>query len=616
MQVERDRVIFTSIFALGLLVKYNVLMLFVVGVPLPATQLLRSAAILALVYVYLLPASGRRGVRVGAYCGAVLFTVVFLANLWYNRYFGNYLSLSELTGGESFNAVEVLVRHIIRPSDLLYLIDLLVMGLSIKTFGAGLNTRQEPPSPFIIPRIRSSLLLLTVVGLLSVQAVVAHYRVGAQRAPELFVDSTPAFASVYGLVPLYAFELYLRLAGTPGVRAELPSEHTGAIDPEPLVDSYSNIIVIQVESLDKKLINYSYNGQEVVPFVNSLVESSLYGHNFYAQHVNGSFDADFSVLTGLYPVNRQYSFRDNDMSRFPSLVRILNERGYQTLAFHGNDAEFFHRGVAYSELGFDRFYSRPDFSMDDRIYRVEDSYLGINDYDFFRQSLQVLEGKLEDKQEPFFAYFITVTSHTPFSFYPEAFAVDAFDELHSEFVRDFFNSVYFVDYALQMFFQSLKELGLKDNTLIIMFSDHEAALETPEYSSSIGFEVSRNIKEPEHIPLIIRHPDIEPNSLEKTGSLTDLAPTILDILGFDDIDPEFMGSSLLQPTEQPVLFIHELPQILYRDQLFVAELGELTKIGHIEGRDANIDIPPEKGRTALEKIRFSREVMLERRRVE
>ena len=612
MQVERDRVFFTGVFVLGLLVKYNVLMLSIVGVPLPATQLLRSAAVVMLVYACLLPATGRRSVRVGTYCGAVLFTVVFLANLWYNRYFGNYLSLSELTGGESFNAVEVLVRHIIRPSDLLYLLDLLVMGLTIKGLGSGLNTRKEAPLPYILPGVRRSLLLLTVVGMLSLQAVVAHYRVGGRPATELFVDSTPAFASVYGLVPLYTFELYLRLAGTPEVRVQLPSEHPGAIDPEPLVDTNSNVIVIQVESLDKKLINYSYNGHEVVPFVNSLVETSLYGHNFYAQHVNGSFDADFSVLTGLYPVNRHYSFRDNDMSRFPSLVRILNQRGYRTLAFHGNDAEFFNRGVAYSELGFDRFYSRPDFSMDDRTYRVEDSYLGINDYDFFRQSLHLLE----NTQEPFFAYFITVTSHTPFSFYPEEFAVDAFDKLNSEFVRDFFNSVYFVDYALQMFFQGLEERGLKDNTLIVMFSDHEAALETPEYSSSIGFEVNRNVKEPEHIPLIIRHPDIEQDTLTRTGTLTDLAPTILDILGLDEIDPEFMGTSLLQPAEQPVLFIHELPQILYRDQLFVAELNELTKIGHIEGRDASIDIPPEKERLALEKVRFSREVMLERRRVE
>lgn len=612
MKVHRGAVVFTSVFTLGLLVKYNVLMLFVVGVPLPVTQLLRSAAIVALVYAYLFPVVSRRGVRLGTYCGAVLFTVVFLTNLWYNRYFGNYLSLSELTGGESFNAIEVLVRHIIRPWDLLYLIDLVVMGLTIKKLGPGLDMGQRPTWALFSPRVRNLLVLLGVVSVLSLQAAVARSRVDSESASELFVDSTPTFAAVYGLIPLYTFELYVRLAGISDVRAQLPDADTVQIGPEPLVDRYSNVIIIQVESLDKKLIDFSYNGHEVVPFVNSLVESSLYGDNFFAQHVNGSFDADFSVLTGLYPVNRHYSFRDHDMSRFPSLVKILNQEGYRTPAFHGNDGDFFNREIAYSELGLDEFYSRPDFAMDDRTYQVEDSFLGMNDYDFFRQSLQTLE----DMPQPFFAYFITLSSHTPFSFYPEEFAVDAFDALDSEFVRDYFNSAHFFDHALKMFFQGLEELGLQDNTLIVMFSDHEAALETPEYSSSMGFEVDRNIKEPENIPLIIRHPDIEPGSLARTGTLTDLAPTILDILGLDDIDPEFMGSSLLQPDEQPVLFIHELPQILYRDQLFVAELGELTKIGHVEGKDSDIDIPPEKASTALEKIQFSREVLLERRRFE
>ncbi|TVR66756.1 MAG: LTA synthase family protein [Spirochaetaceae bacterium] len=372
------------------------------------------------------------------------------------------------------------------------------------------------------------------------------------------------------------------------------------------------MIVIQVESLDGKLIDYRYNGVEVTPFVNSLVADSLYGTSFYAQHVNGSFDADFSLLTGLYPVNRHFTFRDHDMTRFPSLVRILRERGYQTLAFHGNDGDFFNRNTAFTELGFDRFYSLPDFDLEERFYELDHAHLGINDYDFLRQSLDYLD----DAREPFFAFFITVTSHTPFTFYPEEFRVPEFEEIPSALVRDFFNSLRFTDAALEMFFRGLEARGLTENTLIIIYADHEAAIQTPVYASSIGFQIDRNIKEPEHIPLLIRHPDLEPGILEKTGTITDLAPTIMDMLGIDEAPHELMGASLLNPEEDPVLFIHELPQVLYRDQLFVAEIGTLTPIGHVEGKDAAITIPPEEEQLVLEKIRYSREIMLERRRVE
>ena len=221
---------------------------------------------------------------------------------------------------------------------------------------------------------------------------------------------------------------------------------------------------------------------------------------------------------------------------------------------------------------------------------------------------------IEQAEEPFFAYLITVTSHTPFRFYPPEYAVQEFEDLSRPLVRDFFNSIYFVDRSLEMFFAALERRGLKDNTLFIIYSDHESAIDTPEYSSSVNFTVSRNIKQPEHIPLIVKHPDLDPGLIEKTGTITDLAPTILDILGFPERPSEFAGFSLLQPEEVPVLFIHELPQVLYHHQLFVAELGELHKIGYIETREAEIVLPPDVENGVLETIRYHREIMNLRRR--
>ena len=610
--------LFSASFLGGLLVKYNIMLMHIFSVRAWPMIASRNIVIVVLAICFILPLLRLRPARLALLLTSLLISVAFMANLWYNRYFGNFLSISEMTTGEGYNPTAVVLRHIMRPTDLLFLLDLLIMGLTVGRKKEPANHSQHHRDSSRLTHTRTRAIALLSVALIVVtQIFVGNLYRGGLTPAELYRQSSTGFVAVYGLVPLYAAEFLFDHRADPHpetlAREEPqppPMPATRALDGEALVAADTNVVVIQVESLDKKLIDYRYLGREVTPFVNSLKQNSLWGKNFYAQHVNGSFDADFSLLTGLYPVNRHYSFRENDMSRFDSLVAILNDAGYRTLALHGNDAEFFYRHRAYPELGFDRFYARPDFSHSRKRFHVEDAYLGINDWDFLYQSLDYLE----QAQQPFFAYLITVTSHTPFTFYPPQFAQPQFEQLNSPLVRDFFNSIYFVDQALQMFFDELEVRGLADNTLFVIYSDHEAAIKTAEYSSSIGFTVNRNLKQPEHIPLIISHPDIEPGIIEKTGTITDLAPTILDILGFAEIPESFSGGSLLQPGYQPVLFIHELPQILYRDQLYVAELGELEKVGYVEGRQAAIEFPPDKQQRVLDTIAYLRELMLVTRR--
>lgn len=384
---------------------------------------------------------------------------------------------------------------------------------------------------------------------------------------ELYEHSTPAFVSVYGIIPLYIAE-YLSMQAKEAEKIKQISEQEVVgeekLSREHKIEKLENIIVIQLESFDQKIIDYQYNGQQLTPFLNRLKQDSLYFNNIFAQHVNGSFDAEFSFLTSLYPINKNYVFKTNDMSEFNSLVQVLKKRNYQTLAFHGNEGEFFYRNKGYPEMGFDKFYHRDAFSTEKAEIKKE-SYLGINDYDFFEQSLEFLE----EAEKPFFAFFITVTSHTPFDFYPEEFARAEFAELKPAIVKDYFNSVYFTDQALRNFFTGLRERGLYQNTLFVLYSDHSSDLNKESYNSGDNFIMEANAKEPENIPLMIYHPAIEADEISKTGTHTDIAPTILDLMGDREKPEGFLGVSLLKQTENPVLFLNEMPQILYHDNLFL-----------------------------------------------
>jgi len=435
---------------------------------------------------------------------------------------------------------------------------------------------------------------------------------GGEGPAELYQSGSSYLASVYGILPLYTMEAYSFITREDEKpRPELKNipyykKQNQLSEVEPLPED-TNVILIQVESFDAKIVDYRQQGKEVTPFLNKLKSESLYFDNFYAQKVNGSFDADLSTLTSLYPVNRSYVFRDIDLSSFKSLPLLLKQKGYQTLAFHNNDRNFFNRAEAYPDLAFDRFYSERYF--EEKIYPVpEERALGVNDYDFFNSSAEIIK-KAAQKDEPFFAYLISLTSHTPFNFYPEE-AVGDFAEVNNNLVQNYFKSINFLDSSLENFISNLKKAGVMDNTLLVVYGDHESEIKTMEYQSGRDFTLWRNVKVPYHIPLFIKHPEIENKVIEREGTTTDITPTILDLLDFNELPEQFVGSSLFLDNQEPILFLHETPHILKEGQLFIKELDKLIKVGHLKNQEKEFVISEQKIKELEEIIDYMRSIFM------
>lgn len=612
---------FAILFAAGFLLKYNHAMLHIFGVPTVWGLLLKNATLLVAILFCLVPLVEKRLGRAALLTALSLFTLLFFANLYYHRYFGNYLSYTDIIMGQGGWSFTVLVRQLVAVRDLLYLVDI---ALLIYLYLKCRRRTAEASWLTLLRRHRRSAISGCAIALLilGLQGFITNAAFGGYPPGRLYARSSGSFVGVYGMAPLYLYEFFAHhfSGSSQPARATYRTEeglNIGGGDGSSSggvasVDRKPNIIAIQVESLDERVIDFEYQGHEVTPFLNNLKEESIYANRIYAQHVNGSFDAELSMLTSLYPVNKSYTFSTTDMSAFDSLARILNTNGYHTLAFHANDAAFFNRDKAFSELGFDRFYSRSDYSSESIVMDVEDPFFGINDFDFFLQSLRYLE----TAEEPFFAFMITVTSHTPFDYYPPEEAREPFEEIGPALVRDYLNSMSFVDKSLEMFFAGLEERGLSDNTVLLIYSDHAALVQGEAYASGGDFQTDLDIKHPEHIPLFIYWDDAEPRTIETAGSTTDIAPTILDLIGAEEAPPNFMGSSLLEEEDRPVIFLHELPQVLYRDQLFVLEPGspeepgELVRIGGRENpQEATVELSSRQEERAVETIMTAREMM-------
>ncbi|MFP4258086.1 MAG: LTA synthase family protein [Desulfovermiculus sp.] len=600
---------FAVAFLLGFLGKYNYLLLFIHQVPCITGLIFKNIILLFFLYYFILPLIKNANGRITILSLFFVFSVFFLSSIWYNRYFGNYLSMSDMLMGQGIRPFKVLLIQLIRYYDIYFLLDvILICYVTLK------DKTSIPLKSIFSSEYRSRIknVAFCLVVLLAAQVLTTNYILGNQNPISLYFKSTSSFVNVYGIIPLYVFETlsFYYPAEQNGSDVSPPSSDEKLTDKEEKKEGadIQNIIVIQVESLDRNIIDFEHQGVEITPFLNSLRQESLFYNNFYAQHVNGSFDAEFSFLTSVYPLNKTYGFKVYDLTRFTSLVQILKDMDYTTLAFHGNDKEFFHRHKAFPELGFDAFYSKEDFSFDDALMRGRYNTFGINDYDFFLQSLDYLQ----DVDSPFFAFFITATSHTPFDFYPSEHARTRFQDINNPLVRDYFRSISFVDKSLQMFFRKLKEMDFYEDTLFIIYSDHESGVEGTVYDSTRNFDLQRRVKPPENIPLFLIHPDIEPDIITKEGTTTDLAPTILGLLGEDEKPEEFLGHSLLKKEENPVYFMHEIPQILHHGQLFALLPTGIEKIGYVED-EGERDIEPPKEEQLTDIIEYTQDLNVERR---
>ena len=58
------------------------------------------------------------------------------------------------------------------------------------------------------------------------------------------------------------------------------------------------------------------------------------------------------------------------------------------------------------------------------------------------------------------------------------------------------------------------------------------------------------------VPLIFIHPSIKPHLVEKNSAVSDIAPTICDILGIKP-DPEYLGKSVLSKGLENRVLFHE-----------------------------------------------------------
>jgi phosphoglycerol transferase MdoB-like AlkP superfamily enzyme len=228
------------------------------------------------------------------------------------------------------------------------------------------------------------------------------------------------------------------------------------------------VVVVQVESWGWNVLNYSVNGQEVMPYLNRL---SRRGRLFRTQafHEVGSVDMDFAVLSGGSPSRRVVSYLVPGISYTNALPRFLRRHQFHTVAIHGGSGDFFDRRRGFSEMGFDEIWFKEDLVK----LNLRQSSWGIRDAAVFEFSSQ----RLRRAAGPEFHFIITLDSHGPFDLIDDE-EKEVFP--HSEvWQENYFNSMHVLDRDLRDYLESLPT-----GTLVILYGDHTSGVNYGDFRSA------------------------------------------------------------------------------------------------------------------------------------
>lgn len=222
-------------------------------------------------------------------------------------------------------------------------------------------------------------------------------------------------------------------------------------------DTPTNVIVVIWESFTEKALHVMPEDQEITPQFNRLKQEGIYFSNLYAcgDRTNKGVPA---ILSG-YPAmpNTTIIHSPGKSARLKVLSQVFKEKGYSTPFFYGGEPEFANILSYLTHGGFDPIVGKSDFSKKDM-----NSKWGAHDG-------VVMDRVVEDlnkTKQPFFATWLTLSSHEPFETpVPSIFEGDGTE-------KQFLNSLHYTDQVLGEFIDRCSQQPWWKNTVVIITGDH------------------------------------------------------------------------------------------------------------------------------------------------
>jgi arylsulfatase A-like enzyme/tetratricopeptide (TPR) repeat protein len=219
-----------------------------------------------------------------------------------------------------------------------------------------------------------------------------------------------------------------------------------------------------------------------------------------------------TMLTGKLPIG--HGVRDNSGfyldDKETTIPEVLKQKGYSTAAFVSS---FVLDSRWNLDQGFDEYFDNFNLAL----------FKGLNPREAQRHAGETEEEVSEwldaHHTKPFFLWVHFYDPHDPYD-PPEPYKSKYADHLYD-------GEIAYMDENIGKLLSKLKNLQIKDRTIIFVAGDHGEGLGQHEESTHAMFVYSSTL----HVPLMIHLPGIKKQRIPGVVRLMDLAPTVYEMLG-------------------------------------------------------------------------------------
>jgi len=307
-----------------------------------------------------------------------------------------------------------------------------------------------------------------------------------------------------------------------------------------------NLVFVVAESFSEIAVS-----EELTPTLYKMVNEGFNFKNYYTSNNLSTIGGEFQALTGLYADNTILSSWRGGKAYYPyGLGTMFKNNGYKAYAYHNNSAYYQDRNVYLKTQGFDNFKG---------CYNGMEKLINCNQWP--QSDVDMINKTVTDyinNDEPFIAYYMTVSGHFYYDFSSNAMAKKnkkyVNDLNYNEEVKGYLATQIELDKAMELLLTKLEESGKLDNTVIVLTADHfpyNLSLNNintlSTYDRDLLIEANSN-------NLIIYNSKMKSVIVDKVGMSIDVLPTVFNLFGMEYDSRIIMGKDILSTSTGLAIF--------------------------------------------------------------
>ena len=468
----------------------------------------------------------------------IVSLVLFGDNIYY-IYSNSFLSIAQITNLQYGEEILSTLPAVFEIKHLLYFVDIILIIATCKLMKIKFQKKENKTKKKVLVKAISGIVGIVVFCIVGAKYVEKGKDKSYNKDMQIR-ESTIWGYHIYDIENLLTQKKHTKYKSYSKMEADyekLKEEYNDRYGKEKYdfkgISKNSNVIVLQLESIQEFVINKTINGEQITPNLNKFLSENIEISNMNMQSYSTTADSEHSSITSIYPMENGMSYSKFYTNTYDNLFEMFNNANYITSYMHGNEAKFWNRGNVYSKFGVQNIELKDKFDDTEYINGF------MSDEILYRQGIE----KIKKYQNPFMSFIVSASSHTPFELEGlqdrNKVRIDV-GKYKETYFGNYLEAVNYADYAFGVLLEELKQEGLYEDTTILVFGDHnginmynEEMLEFLKQYNPYLTDVDIKLNYTK-VACGLKIPGVPHIKIEKPVSKLDIKPTLAYLCDLED----------------------------------------------------------------------------------